>query len=356
MHNKPIVMVAAVLVLLLSSLACAFAGDLLAGDSAAPQSSPQPLPQDSLQDPSPPAQESQATQTPVDIQQPELNPTETPAAAAPPDSARPEDCQAEVCIYDTAFPLQRPVGQPGRLTIDPTLRFGTYLRNLKNAFHGVSFINSTGTPVLAAADGTVVFAGDDTQTAQALYKGYYGSLVVLEHNLPSIEAPLYSLYAHLSQVQVTQGEQVSAGQQIGLVGSSGDISGSALHFEVRLGENHYAAVVNPELWLEPLPADSGEPAGALAGRVLDGEGNYVPVENIVIERLAGPGMPAQDTFYLKTYAEDRLKGDPPYQESFAMAGLPAGEYQISFYYGPDIIQREAAVEAGRLTVVTIAVP
>lgn len=368
MRKNHLALVTAVLTLSLISLACAFAGDLLAGRQAAPESSPptenQPVvPQDSLQESlqeaTPAAPEAQITETdipgfPATALTPESEPTETPQS--PGESLPGPDCEQQVCFYQAAFPLQRPIAEPGRVTIDPTLRFGTYLRSLKSAFHGVSFINSSGTPVVAAAEGTVVFAGDDQQTVQSVYKDYYGSLVILEHSLPALNEPVYTLYGHLSEVQVAPGEQVSAGQQIGLVGNSGDISGSALHFEVRVGENNYSAVRNPELWVKPLPAENGEPTGVLAGRVLDEQGNYVALENIVIEQLAGPGLPAQDTFYLKTYAEDRLKGDPPFAESFALGGLPAGDYQISFYYGPDIIQREVPVRAGQVSVVTIQVP
>lgn len=358
MRKNTIAILAALAMISLATLACAFASDLLAGQPSGPEENPRPESQESVPpaDTQPVAPEQPAEQespTPESESPPETLPTE----AVEPEAGGPvQSCDGDVCVYDNAFALQRPIGGQGRATIDPTLRFGTYLRTLKNAYHGVSFINSTGTPVLAAADGTVVYAGDDSQTAQSLYKNYYGSLVVLEHNLPVVDAPVYTLYAHLSEVQVARGDPVSAGQQIGLVGNSGDISGSALHFEVRVGENQYAAAQNPELWLQPLPDEGGDPTGALGGRVLDAAGSDVAIDNIVLERLTGPGLPAQDTFYLKTYAEDRLKGDAPFQESFAMAGLPAGDYQISFYYGPDLIQREAAVEAGRLTVVTIQLP
>lgn len=65
---------------------------------------------------------------------------------------------------------------------------------------------------------------------------------------------------------------------------------------------------------------------------------------------------ALQTFYVKTYAEDRLKGQEPWGESFALGGLPAGQYQVTFYFGPDLVQREVPVEADKLTVVTIPVP
>ncbi len=210
--------------------------------------------------------------------------------------------------------------------------------------------------MLAAADGVVVAAGDDSGRPQATFRNFYGNLVIIEHDLPQVNQPVYTLYGHLSEVGVAAGDKVQAGDEIGKVGSSGNAAGSTLLFEVRVGDNYYDAARNPELWLVPLPDDNGEPTGALAGRVVDSEGNYLKVDNIVLEQLAGPGQRALETYYLKTYAENRLQGVAPWKENFAMGELPAGEYQITFYYGPDLVQREVEVEPGNLTVVTIELP
>jgi hypothetical protein len=89
----------------------------------------------------------------------------------------------------------------------------------------------------------------------------------------------------------------------------------------------------------------------IAGRILDKEGRQIRIPNIVIERLTGPGMPAQDTFYTNTYDENRLVGLDPWQESFAIGELPPGEYQISFLRGK-MQQLEVEVLPGQLTLVT----
>lgn len=349
-------LLAALLILLLAGLSCDFAANALSSTAQTP-----------------PLQLPTAEQAgPNDSGQPPAGPTETPAPAATP-TAAPEpattaeqepaqgpaarsDCQGDPCISSGTFVLQRPIGPSGRSAIDISIRYGSYARNLKAARHGVSFINSTGTPVLASADGTVVVAGSDASTPYGPYTNYYGNLVILEHNLPAEAEPLYTVYGHLSDVLVQAGQAVQAGQEIGQVGSSGDIAGSALAFEVRYGANDYNAARNPELWLEPRADEGGQPFGALAGVVTDAAGRYPALENIVIERLAGKGQPALDTYYLKTYAEDRLKGAQPWGESFAMGSLPAGAYQITFYNGPDLVQREVQVEPGKLTVVSITVP
>jgi murein DD-endopeptidase MepM/ murein hydrolase activator NlpD len=256
---------------------------------------------------------------------------------------------------DGAFLLSRPVAAPGRDTIDVSDRFGMYERRRREANHGVSFLNSTGTLVQAAAAGRVIAAGEDNQAIFGRFPGAYGNLVILQHSLPGFAEPVFTLYAHLSQVSVTIDQEVTAGQEIGRVGSSGSVRGSTLHFEVRLGENTYAAVRNPELWLSNLADENGQSYGVLAGRVLDAQGTDLTVGNIQVERLGAPGQPAVETLYLKTYAEKRLVGLGPWGESFAAGDLPAGSYQISFWLG-GLQQRVVQVEPGRLTFVTFRIP
>ncbi len=273
-------------------------------------------------------------------------PTNTPAAL--------DHCSAESCTNAGYFLLERPIGATGRNTIDHSNRFGSYRKNTSDTHHGVDFLNSTGTPVLAAADGVVIVAGNDSDASYALYPNFYGNLVVLKHTLPELSQPIYTLYAHLSQVSIKVDEAVKAGQEIGLVGMTGRVTGSTLHFEVRLGENTYQAARNPELWLVQLPDETGQLQGALAGRVLDAQGNTLQVLNIVIERLGDPGQPAIDQIYLKTYAEKRLIGLSPWEESFAAGDLPAGPYQISFWLN-ELQQLSVQVLPGKLTLVTFQI-
>lgn len=77
-----------------------------------------------------------------------------------------------------------------------------------------------GTPVLAYQGGTVLIAS---------YHWSYGNYVVVDHG-----NGLSTLYAHMSALTVSAGQSVSAGQQVGLVGSTGSSTGPHLHFEVRI--------------------------------------------------------------------------------------------------------------------------
>ena len=91
------------------------------------------------------------------------------------------------------------------------------------AHEGIDLPAPTGTPVLAAADGEVVYAGDGIRG--------YGNLVVLQH-----PGDLLTVYAHNSALFVAQGQRVRAGDRIAAVGQTGRATGPHLHFEVRQGQ------------------------------------------------------------------------------------------------------------------------
>ena len=80
-----------------------------------------------------------------------------------------------------------------------------------------------GTPILAAADGTVTIAN-----ALDSWGGSYGYHVKLDHG-----GGLTTLYAHCSSICVTAGQQVKAGEVIAYVGHTGRATGPHLHFEVQ---------------------------------------------------------------------------------------------------------------------------
>ena len=77
-----------------------------------------------------------------------------------------------------------------------------------------------GTPVLAAAGGSVIYAGDQVRG--------YGNMVVLRH-----ADDLVTVYAHNSLLLVQAGDRVAAGQEIARVGDTGRSTAPHLHFEVR---------------------------------------------------------------------------------------------------------------------------
>ena len=89
---------------------------------------------------------------------------------------------------------------------------------------GTDIACAEGTPILAAADGTVTVAnGLDS------WGGSYGYYIQIDHG-----GGLETLYAHCSSICVTTGQQVQAGQVIGYVGHTGRVTGNHLHLEVRV--------------------------------------------------------------------------------------------------------------------------
>ena len=110
------------------------------------------------------------------------------------------------------------------LPVRGTIRSGFGTRrdpiNGRHRFHqGIDIVAARGTPIEAAADGKVVFAGRN--------KGY-GNMVMVEH-----ADGRRTIYAHAEQLFVKTGATVAAGQTIAAVGSTGHSTGPHLHFEIR---------------------------------------------------------------------------------------------------------------------------
>jgi Peptidase family M23 len=102
---------------------------------------------------------------------------------------------------------------------------------------GIDFGADTGTPVVAVNDGRVALVADFF---------FPGRLVVIDHGLG-----LYTLYFHLQEAAVTDGERVSRGQPIGAVGATGRATGPHLHFGAHVG----AARIDPATLFELTVSD-----------------------------------------------------------------------------------------------------
>ena len=261
-------------------------------------------------------------------------------------SPPPCDAASETCFETGHFLLEFPL--PSSANRIPSLyTYGGTLNASREPHHGVDFENPEGTPVLAAADGRVIFAGSDRKESTfAPWANFYGNHVVLEHHLEGMTLPLYTLYAHLSSIDVKEGDYLHAGEKVGEVGSTGVAIGSHLHFEVRYGESAYTDTQNPLLWLKmPNPEN-----GALIGRVEDSIGRPV---HVMFTLQKGDALP----LYLETYAREKypVGSDANWQENFALVNLPPGMYRLSLVRDGKVYEREIKICAGCLSRILLRV-
>lgn len=205
---------------------------------------------------------------------------------------------------------------------------------------GVDIPGKPGTPVLAAGPGTVVWA--DWGLFSGVpdnYKDPYGRAVAIRHDFGFQSQPLYTIYAHMREVNVALGQWVDTGTVLGELGDTGATTGPHLHIEVRVGENSYFNTLNPELWIAPPQG-----WGVLAGRVM--ETNREPIRSFpVIIR-------SQETnreWEVNTYGPEAVNPDPYYNENMVISDLPAGLYTVRILYDGKNVFLPVEIRPGQVT-------
>ena len=147
---------------------------------------------------------------------PAMTPEPFFAAAAPAEASSPPPSAAPAGVSGFIWPVVGPIGD----------YFGTP-RGAGTYHSGLDISAPTGTPIAAAAPGQVVLVSAG---------GGYGNYVVIRH-----DNGYETLYAHLSQIYVVQGQWVAQGEAVGAAGATGWATGPHLHFEVKVG----GAAVDP---------------------------------------------------------------------------------------------------------------
>jgi murein DD-endopeptidase MepM/ murein hydrolase activator NlpD len=142
------------------------------------------------------------------------SPTTSPPSTSPPSTSPPPPPGGPSFSWPAAGPVTSPFGW-----------------RWERMHEGIDIGASTGAPISAAAGGTVILAS---------VLGGYGNCVMIDHGSGYV-----TVYAHQSEILVSEGETVGAGQTIGLVGSTGHSTGPHLHFEIRIGGVPY----DPESFL-----------------------------------------------------------------------------------------------------------
>ena len=115
----------------------------------------------------------------------------------------------------------------GRFTSGFGMRRSPFNRAVMQFHRGIDIAGAHGSAIYATADGTVTFAG---------YRGAYGRLIIINHGYG-----YETYYAHLSRFSVSNGQRVERGQVIGRMGRTGRVTGTHLHYEVRVN----GVAVNP---------------------------------------------------------------------------------------------------------------
>lgn len=226
--------------------------------------------------------------------------------------------------------------------------FGSDGPNEENVWpihHGIDMPNPVGETVRAAAAGEVIWAANGTYQNSPSY----GNVVAIQHDFGYRGQPLWTIYAHLSAALVERGTYVNAGDVIGLVGETGRVSGSHVHFEVRLGENHYRSTYNPVLWMVPYVG-----TGVIAGRVTDAFGDLVMDADVTIERWSTGLVHDTTTTYILQGNTLDVRSDPGWDENFAVGDVPVGRYEVIVNIRGERVSKFIEVYEGTTTFVEIS--
>ena len=213
-----------------------------------------------------------------------------------------------------------------------------------NVVHtGIDIPTDKGTPIIAAGPGTVVWAN------WGFFSGWvenendpYGQAVAIEHDFGYQGQPLYTVYAHMSRIDVTRGQWVDTGDQLGLVGDTGHTTGPHLNFEVRVGENTFFDTYNPELWIAPPQG-----WGVLVGRVVSEKGS--PLNHYL---LSVRSYESEQIRWVRSYGPRVVNSDDYYQENLVLSNLPAGWYEIQINNEGEDFQHQIQIFPGQVSYFT----
>ena len=194
--------------------------------------------------------------------------------------------------------------------------------------------------IIAAKDGVVVYPTSKSPTncpsSNSLSDcgGGYGNYVIIQHSDGN-----YTLYAHLDagSITVTSGDSVEQGQVIAKMGSSGNSTGTHLHFEVREGQNAYNSTVDGLIYISPDHPRIVKAGGEFLSWLNSWEGHStIKGNNYVVEDI-GDGVRTVGGGITLEYNSDR----------FAQYGINIDDYPVGSEISMEIvdsIQLEAVSE------------
>lgn len=184
----------------------------------------------------------------AEIQTPEAAEIQTPETAAPASSPAPAVNAASTAVLPN---LHDAANSPRFLC---PVQYESVIRFMGNGHRGDDLRADAGTEIHAAADGVVV-------VAQEHYS--WGNFVEIDHGTDADGLRWATLYAHMQSYTVQEGQTVHAGDVIGYVGSTGNATGNACHFEMYVG----GVLLQPRYFTD-YGADSGELTQEKADEIL----------------------------------------------------------------------------------------
>ncbi|MDX9849418.1 MAG: M23 family metallopeptidase [Anaerolineaceae bacterium] len=218
-------------------------------------------------------------------------------------------------------------------------RYGYFFPDSDIIHTGIDITAKRGTPVIAAAPGTVIWAGYGLYYGSYNEEDPYGIAVAIEHDFGYKDKNLVTVYGHMDRVDVEKGQRVETGTQLGIVGNTGFTTGPHLHFEVRYETNSYYRTRNPELWLSPPQG-----WGVLAGQIKTFDDYYILLQEVYIR-----SKETNQSWMVLTYATNNINRDEYYKENLALSDLPAGEYTISFAIDGITYKHDFTIYPGAIT-------
>ena len=250
-----------------------------------------------------------------------------PCPATPP--AKPD--YAAYVLSAEAWPAPDPAAEPPPLSLsDPLPNAG---RNTGYPYgsdgsgryllhNGLDMADEDDARAGAVADGTVIVARDDLDEMFGWRCDWYGELVIIRLDELWNDRPVYALYGHIRDTQVSEGQHVRRGDPVAREGTAGVAVVPHLHLEIRAGTNTFDATRNPLLWIAPW---SG--SGIIAGRLVDPDGRAWEGVAITLIDRSGEG----DFLNTWTYLDDPdhlIRPDPSLAENFVFGPVAAGEYDV----------------------------
>ncbi len=250
-------------------------------------------------------------------------------------------------LYDTPWALSpydhfyfsRPIAADAVNWPIPDYRYGGVFFGPDQIHTGIDIPAPKGTPILAAADGLIVWAG------YGLYRGVnspddpYGQAITIRHNFGFDGQRLYTVYAHMDEILAKEGQAVKTGDVIGKVGATGLVTGPHLHFEVRIERNSYFTTLNPELWLSPPQG-----WGVLAGKVMNTNASLLTRQDVTVRNKE-----SGQKWVVATYGDRPINSDPYYDENLVLSDLPAGKYEITIDYLEDRFTQDIEIHPGAVS-------